>query len=133
MKSTKRVAVGIGVATIMGTIAATLPSAPAQAAISGIVTNCPRGAACLYKYDKDDRLIEVARWWNGVYNLDGIWGEHYLVNNQTDNWVIQLCDGYDGTKCHSTLWRTSVWEDMSPINSVYLRYYTGYSGTPSFR
>ena len=96
--------------------------APAHAA-SGSWHGCPSGAACLFTgTDPNNPGGIIYEWWDGVYTLYEVYNDHLVYNNQTDGWVIDLCEGWNGQDCPNRV-RTfpGVFvRDFTPINSVNL-------------
>ncbi len=102
--------VAAGIVALGGGIVA---AAPAHA-----TTFCPSGYACIYNGTTVDSHIKNM-WRNaGTYKLWGYEGRHLVVNNQTDNWLIWLCESWDGTGGTAVWPGSPVVYNMTPINSV---------------
>ena len=84
------------VATAVATCVS-LTATPAQAA--GSFHGCPSGAVCIYNGAGVDSGIESGAIYYsyGAHNLHGQYGNHAVVNNQTDNAWLTFCGGYNGT------------------------------------
>lgn len=93
----------------------TATGAPAHAD-SGSWHGCPRGAACLFTgTDRNNPGGIIYEWWDGVYTLYEVYGNHLVYNNQTDGWVIDLCYGWNGRDCPNR---------VTPIQGVFVRNFT---------
>ncbi|MGW7450441.1 hypothetical protein [Streptomyces sp. NPDC054787] len=99
-----------------------LAASPAPAG-DGSWHGCPREAVCIYPRDagwNNDHPSNV--YWDGVYQLYGQEGMHFVVNNQTYNWVDRLCYDSYGQNCDSYVQPagTTWWVNLSPMNSIKL-------------
>jgi hypothetical protein len=119
-------------ASLTGVVLAT--AAPAQAAST--VHGCPSGAVCVYPqnagWNGDRPSLEF--WSYGPHNLSNQYGNHYVLDNQTDDGgfpaIAILCKGYNGADCSGPTYyqysRSSTegvsWgnPDLTPIDSIVL-------------
>lgn len=100
----------------------TVSGAPAQAGYSSW-NGCPSGAACLFSGTSESNPGQIqAIWWEDAYNLNNVWGVHLIYNNQTDDWQIDLCEGWYGYgPAELSIGADNGWAwTMDSINSVYL-------------
>jgi hypothetical protein len=120
LRTTKALALRV-VAVVAAVVMATAATATAAHAGDSPWGGCPSGAVCMWSGPPGDPGHIVAVWWDGVYQLNNVYGGHQIMNNQTDGWVVELCRGWYGNNCVFTLaqdWWTGY--DFGPINSVYL-------------
>ncbi len=108
------------IAALVVGLAATAATTPAHA--SGTEWyGCPVGAVCLYEglLPNPGRILYV--WWEGANQMHNVYGDHLLLNNQTDGWVVDICRGWSGNDCVDTIeMDVGIQTNFTPINSVNL-------------
>ncbi|MFF8278350.1 hypothetical protein ACF05T_19935 [Streptomyces lateritius] len=113
-----------GALAVAITAAITLGTSQAQATTAaGTVHGCPSGAFCIYPENAEwNNDVPSHIYWEGMYNLVDQYGHHYLLNNQTDGWVVDICRKYNGVDCPWYMVQGASWSlDLTEINSVVLR------------
>ena len=81
---------------------------------------CPSGYVCIFA--QDGVTIAEKYYTYGAHNLSGMFGSHFVDNNQTGGATASLCYGYNGVNCTGgTIEAGAVYlKDLTPINSIRL-------------
>ncbi|MER7850725.1 hypothetical protein ABTZ03_43130 [Kitasatospora sp. NPDC096077] len=119
MRMTIRRTVAAVAVTAAAAVMTTVGAGTAQASTWD---NCPDGAVCVYGQDQPANTPILKLWSYGPHNLSNMYGNHWVLNNQTGGAAAQLCDGYNGTgNCHDYMpAQTGVYANLTPVNSIVL-------------
>ncbi|MET8976924.1 hypothetical protein ABZX85_15020 [Streptomyces sp. NPDC004539] len=113
-----------GVAALALTTAAVLTGASQAQADGGAWDGCPYGAVCIYPENvvpannPNPSHIFYSYGFHPIYNQ---YGNHWVLNNQYDGAVAELCESVAGD-CHDSIPEaTGYLVNLTPINSLHLR------------
>ncbi|MEV7004477.1 hypothetical protein AB0N62_43755 [Streptomyces sp. NPDC093982] len=120
MRNMLRRAAALAFATVT---AALLTTGTAQAAPASDWAGCPYGAVCVYPQNQNPAVSPSHIYWTyGAHNLSNQYGNHWVLNNQYDGAVVELCLSYNANDCTSSIAAGhGEYRDLSPINSLHLR------------
>ncbi|HIZ35591.1 MAG TPA: hypothetical protein H9815_07415 [Candidatus Ruania gallistercoris] len=97
-------------------------AAPDRPPDDGDRHGCPAGAVCIYPGDGWNGGNPSHVFWSyGVHRIYNQYGDHLIYNNQTDDAVVDICYGADGTDCAYIPADYALTFNLTPINSVSLR------------
>ncbi|MFJ9282338.1 hypothetical protein HS99_0017140 [Kitasatospora aureofaciens] len=91
-------------------------------AADGSWAGCPYGAVCVYPQDQNPASSPSAVYWSyGAHNLNGQYGNHWVLNNQSAGAHAHLCQSYNGANCvYDIPAQNGVYYNLGPINSITL-------------
>ncbi|MEU0119436.1 hypothetical protein ABZ137_38595 [Streptomyces bobili] len=120
MRTMLRRATALAFATVTATVVAT---ATAQAKPTDTWAGCPYGAVCIYPQNQNPAVSPSHIYWTyGAHNLSNQVGNHWVLNNQYDGAVVELCLSYNANDCTSSIPEGhGEYRDLGPINSLHLR------------
>lgn len=83
---------------------------------------CPEGAVCIYPQDQNPAVKPTHVFYKyGAHNINGQYGNHWVLNNQYGGATANLCTGSNGAGCGSPIAaKTGVYANLTPINSIRL-------------
>ncbi|MFJ4187878.1 hypothetical protein [Kitasatospora sp. NPDC089509] len=119
MRMTIRRTVAAVAVTAAAAVMTTVGAGTAQASTWA---GCPDGAVCVYPQDQNPAVSPMLTLWSyGPHNLSNMYGNHWVLNNQTGGAGAQLCTGYNGTgSCEYIAAQNGVYANLTPINSIVL-------------
>lgn len=104
------------------TVAVIAFSGTVQAKPADAWAGCPDGAVCIYPQNQNPAVKPTHVFYSyGAHNLNGQYGNHWVLNNQYGGATANLCTGYNGAGCGNPIAaKTGVYADLTPINSIRL-------------
>ncbi|MBB6551050.1 hypothetical protein [Nonomuraea rubra] len=109
----------LAVVSCLSAPAAAAPLHPSATELQRARAACPSGHVCIYP-DETSSGDPDTYYRYGAHNLENVFGNRLIINNQTGGAGFRLCAAYGGQNCGNRLGPGEYIANLSPVNSILL-------------